>query len=178
MFEMRNPRPEIQALLSMLARPSCSLYNTRLSKANPATIGSNAKANRMATVGERIRRLRMELGWTQDELAQKAGISKSFLSDLENGKRSVGAETLLDLGRSLGVSLDYLMTGEGSGEQEEQARIPSALAHVAAEEGLSIRDTLALLKMREQITATRREVSRRSDQVNWREFYEAVKKFL
>ncbi len=132
----------------------------------------------MAPVGKRIRIRRTELGWTQDALAQKAGISKSFLSDLENGKRSIGAETLLDLGRSLGVSLDYLMTGDVTGDQVFQAQIPSALADVAAEEGLSIRDTLALLKMHEQIAATRKRARKRLDRVNWGEFYEAVKKFL
>ena len=48
-------------------------------------------------LGERIKARRIELGWTQDVLAQKAGISKGFLSDVENGKRSIGAETLLDI---------------------------------------------------------------------------------
>ena len=64
------------------------------------------------TVGDRIKQRRNELGWTQDVLAEKAGISKSFLSDLENGKRSVGADTLLDIGRVLSLSLDYLMTAK------------------------------------------------------------------
>jgi len=36
----------------------------------------------MPSVGERIRKRRNELGWTQDSLATKAGVSKSFLSDL------------------------------------------------------------------------------------------------
>src|SRR5438445_12797071 len=99
----------------------------------------------MAGVGERIKTRRLELEWTQDQLAQKAGISKSFLSDLENGKRSIGAETLLDLGRAMGLSLDYLMTGNGSKDPEAQAQIPASLANFAAEEGLSGRDTLTLL---------------------------------
>lgn len=67
----------------------------------------------MTTVGERVKQRRAELGWTQDALAEKAGISKSFLSDVENGRRSLGAETLLDLGRAMGVSLGYLMIGGG-----------------------------------------------------------------
>jgi transcriptional regulator with XRE-family HTH domain len=54
----------------------------------------------MATVGERIKSRREELGWKQDDLATKAGISKSFLSDLENGKRNVGADKLLDIDRA------------------------------------------------------------------------------
>jgi transcriptional regulator with XRE-family HTH domain len=43
-----------------------------------------------------MRRLEMRL--TQESLAQRAGISKSFLSDLETGKRSVGAKTCSILG--------------------------------------------------------------------------------
>src|SRR5689334_24912859 len=99
----------------------------------------------MASVGERIRGRRAELGWTQDQLAQKAGISKSFLSDLENGKRSVGADNLLDIARALGVSLDFLMTGEASEAQPAQVPIPASLARFAAEERLSFRQTLMLL---------------------------------
>lgn len=47
----------------------------------------------MPTVGERIKARRAELGWTQDHFAEKAGISKSFVSDLETGKRSIGADS-------------------------------------------------------------------------------------
>ena len=82
----------------------------------------------MAGVGERIKTRRLELEWTQDQLAQKAGISKSFLSDLENGKRSVGAENLLDIARALGVSIDYLMTGEVSEKPVTEVPIPATLA--------------------------------------------------
>src|SRR6202011_5766405 len=79
----------------------------------------------MPTVGERIKTRRAELGWTQDQLAERAGISKSFVSDVENGKRSIGADTLLDVGRAMGVSLDFLMTGKESGEQQAEAQIPA-----------------------------------------------------
>jgi transcriptional regulator with XRE-family HTH domain len=131
-----------------------------------------------STVGERIRKRRTELGLTQDELAQKAGISKSFLSDVENGKRSIGADTLLDLGRSMSVSLDYLMTGDVSDDKQEQAQIPPELATFAANEGLSVRDTLTLLRMHEQIVTTRKGAGKKLEPVNWREFYTAVKRFL
>src|ERR1700732_5164653 len=99
----------------------------------------------MSGVGERIKKRRAELGWTQDQLGQKAGISKSFLSDLENSKRSVGAENLLDIARALGVSLDFLMTGEASQDQKTDVPIPASLARFASEEGLSFRQTLMLL---------------------------------
>jgi transcriptional regulator with XRE-family HTH domain len=132
----------------------------------------------MQSVGERVRGRRQELGLSQDLLAQQAGISKSFLSDLETGKRSIGADTLLDLGRALSVSLDYLMTGE-PGEAPD-LQIPGDLAAFAAEEELSLRQTLTLLHMQRQIVLHRKEPvrKRREEMVDWREFYRAVKKFL
>jgi y4mF family transcriptional regulator len=133
----------------------------------------------MPTVGNRIKTRRAELGWTQDQLAEKAGISKSFVSDVENGKRSIGAETLLDVGRALGVSLDFLMTGKGSRKQQAEAQIPASLARFAADEGLSVRDTLTLLELQERIIAARRASRReRLEEVDWKAFYDAVKRFL
>jgi transcriptional regulator with XRE-family HTH domain len=133
----------------------------------------------MSSVGERIRSRRQELGWTQEQLAQKAGLSKGFLSDLENGKRSVSAENLLDIARVLGVSLDFLMTGEAAEVKPAEVQIPSSLARFAAKEGLSFRQALMLLDMQQQIVAHRS--ARKKDgleAVDWRKFYEAVKEFL
>jgi len=129
------------------------------------------------TMGERVRHRRTQLGLTQDDLAQKAGISKSFLSDLENDKRSIGAETLLDLGQAMGVSLDFLMTGEAS-EDQTQKEIPAALATFAAEEGLSVRDMMTLLDVQERIMVARKKPKDRIKQIDWKAFYQSVKKFL
>src|SRR6476646_3223155 len=133
----------------------------------------------MAGVGERIKKRRLDLEWTQDQLAQKAGSSKSFLSDLENGKRSVGAENLLDIARALGVSLDFLMTGEASQDQPTEVPIPVSLARFAAEEGLSFRQTLMLLDTQKQIIAHRSVRKKEGlEAVDWRKFYESGKEFL
>jgi transcriptional regulator with XRE-family HTH domain len=133
----------------------------------------------MSGVGERIKQRRLELTWTQDQLAQKAGISKSFLSDLENGKRSVSADNLLDIARVLGVSLDYLMTGAAVESPVAEVPIPASLARFAAEERLSFRQTLMLLDMQKQIVAHRSAKKKDGlEGVDWRAFYEAVKEFL
>ena len=133
----------------------------------------------MTTVGERIKARRDELDWTQDDLATKAGISKSFLSDLENGKRNVGADKLLDIARALSLSLDYLMTGKASKEPPTEVSIPSSLAKFAGEEGLSLRKTLTLLDMHKQIVAHRSAKKKDGlEAVDWQKFYEGVKEFL
>lgn len=134
----------------------------------------------MPSVGGRIRKRRTELGWTQEALAQKAGISKSFLSDLENGKRNVGADTLYDIARALSLSLDYLMAGkEGETEPASEVQIPASLATFAARAGISFRQALTLLDMQQQIIAHRSSTKKESlDKVDWQKFYEAVKEFL
>jgi transcriptional regulator with XRE-family HTH domain len=129
------------------------------------------------TVGERVKYRRLELGWSQDALAEKAGISKSFLSDLENNRRSIGAETLLDLGRAMDLSLDFLMTGEPS-EDQASKEIPASLARFAAEQGLSVRETMTLLEVQERIMTARRRAKDRMEAVDWKAFYQAVRKFM
>ena len=131
----------------------------------------------MQTVGARVRTRRIELGLSQHTLAEKAGISKSFLSDLENNRRSIGAETLLDLGRAMGLSLDFLMTGEASQDQT-QKEIPAALATFAMAEGLSVRHMMTLLDVQERIMVARRKPKERINQVDWKALYESVRKFL
>lgn len=136
----------------------------------------------MSTVGQRIRARRDELGWKQDDLADAAGISNSFLSDLENGKRSVGADKLLDIARALSLSLDFLMTGEGAPktiETSPKLQIPTKLAQFAQEAGLTFRQAIALLDMQHQIIAHRSSTKKSDlDTVDWQKFYEAVKEFL
>ena len=77
----------------------------------------------MSSIGERIKKRRTELGWTQEFICTKVGLSKSFFSELESGKRSVSAENLLNIARTLSVSLDYLMTGTASEEPPKGLRL-------------------------------------------------------
>jgi transcriptional regulator with XRE-family HTH domain len=137
------------------------------------------KEHRVSSVGERIKQRRLDLGWTQDQLCTKTGLSKSFLSELESGKRSVSATNLLSIARTLSVSLDYLMTGTASEEPLSEVPIPSSLAKFAADERLSFRQTLMLLDMQKQIVA-HRSAKKKDDleSVDWRKFYEGVKEFL
>ena len=130
--------------------------------------------------GERIKARREELGWTQELLAQRAQLSKGFLSDVENGKRSIRAEKLLDLARELSVSLDYLMTGTAAeGPIPKDIEIPATLGQFAEQEGLGFRKVLMLLKMQQQIVAHRSGIDRApAVAFDWRRFYDSVKGFL
>lgn len=63
-------------------------------------------------VGQRITARRKKLGWTQEELAEKGNLTPQFVSYAESGKRAMRPENLLKISSALGVSADYLLTGE------------------------------------------------------------------
>lgn len=66
-------------------------------------------------IGETLRRLRDERGWTQYRLAKRAGLSPSYIHKLEAGKHPrPSSETVGKLARALGVP-----TSELTGEKEE-----------------------------------------------------------
>ena len=134
----------------------------------------------MASLGGRIKQRRLQLGWTQDELAVRAGLSKGFLSDLENGKRGIGADKLFELARVLNLSLDSIVGQVADGlEPSKEIEIPASLARFASEAALSFRQTLMVLDMRRQIIAHRSTTKTEDlDKFDWQRFYESVKEFL
>jgi transcriptional regulator with XRE-family HTH domain len=64
-------------------------------------------------LGCRIATLRDRRGWNQKELAGRASLSRSFLCRLEKGKVTLKVRDLLRLSRTLGISLDEIVFGEG-----------------------------------------------------------------
>ncbi len=65
----------------------------------------------LIAVGERISRLRKNLGLTQEKLAEQADISIQFLVQIEHGKRTMKIGTLRKLCSALSVSADYIING-------------------------------------------------------------------
>jgi transcriptional regulator with XRE-family HTH domain len=61
-------------------------------------------------LGDRIRNLRKKRGWTQVEMAEKVGIDRSFLADVERGKRNVSILNLDLMAQGLNVSLSQLFS--------------------------------------------------------------------
>jgi len=75
---------------------------------------------RVLTVGERIMILRIDRGYTREQLAELANISDKFLYEIETGKKGFSATTLLNISKALEVSLDYIMTGIGSRKYDDE----------------------------------------------------------
>jgi transcriptional regulator with XRE-family HTH domain len=61
--------------------------------------------------GERLRELRKDRGWRQLDLAEQAGISENYVSELELGQKEVCLRTIDVLSRALGVAIEDIVKG-------------------------------------------------------------------
>ncbi|WP_440072306.1 helix-turn-helix domain-containing protein [Streptosporangium sp. OZ121] len=61
------------------------------------------------TIGNRLRKIRDDRSWTQEELAERAGVSRDIIAKLEQGRReSARLTTLMSLANALDVDLSAL----------------------------------------------------------------------
>jgi XRE family aerobic/anaerobic benzoate catabolism transcriptional regulator len=67
----------------------------------------------LSSLASRIRKHRKQLGFTQADLAQRAGVSARFLSQLESGKGNISVQRLADISAALSLSLGELFRGLG-----------------------------------------------------------------
>ena len=63
-------------------------------------------------MGQRIMERRKKLGLTQEALGERSGLTTQFVSYAESGKRAMRPENLMRMAAALGVSTDYLLTGD------------------------------------------------------------------
>ncbi len=98
------------------------------------------------TIGQRIRELRTQRTerWTQEDLAERARISVSFLSMIERGERVAHVETLASLADALGVTLAELFVAPAERPADQQ-EILRPLSEFVRSRHLDSRDVEKLL---------------------------------
>jgi len=74
-------------------------------------------------LGRFVRKLREEASLTQEQLAQRAGITYQYLSGLENGRENFSIDILDALGKALECPLPHLISGAFA--EESMAPIPT-----------------------------------------------------
>lgn len=60
-------------------------------------------------IGDNIRKLRLEREWTQEELADRLGVSRSAMGNYERELREPGIDLLIKLADTFNVSIDELV---------------------------------------------------------------------
>ena len=60
-------------------------------------------------VGDRIRTLRNDRGLSQEELAHRVGVDRTYQSDVERGQRNFGVQLVADYAKALKVRPEDLL---------------------------------------------------------------------
>ena len=93
-------------------------------------------------IGARIKDVRQERGWTQDQLAQAVGVSRSAVAQWETGRAGQITGNLTRIAASLEVGVEFLMYGSDK-------RAPSEIRKG---------DELALLRLYRECTPEDRQM--------------------
>ena len=87
---------------------------------NQPQLATNASKITNMSIGDNIRALRKDHGWTQEELAKRVNISRGRIAQIEKDPSTdVRSDTLLNLAKALGCSADNLRYGWGNSSLPE-----------------------------------------------------------
>lgn len=105
---------------------------------------TNKYAIDLKKLGENIRFLRAGKGWTLSDLARQSGISKAYISDLENGSAGrPNIQYVYSIARALDTTLQELLEGTVTFDVQEQSdttaavELPPGLAELKEELNLT-----------------------------------------
>ena len=90
------------------------------------------------TLGEKLQRLRKARGWTQEQLAERAGVSRQSLSKWESDGALPDTANVITMADLFGVTTDYLLREDGAAPDPAQQAEPEdapAQAAVPQQEG-------------------------------------------
>lgn len=59
---------------------------------------------RRAAFGQRVRSLRLEQGQSQEDLAHRAGLDRSYVGGVERGERNISLDNIHRIAAALGVA--------------------------------------------------------------------------
>jgi DNA-binding XRE family transcriptional regulator len=94
---------------SIASEKSCQSFSAALANLEHQDFVGNVGLDDVR-LGRRIRILRKKRGWTQAEMAERVGIDRSLLADVERGKRNISILNLELIAIGLRVTLSQLLS--------------------------------------------------------------------
>lgn len=83
--------------------------------------------------GATVRRLRHGLGLSQEKLAERADLHRTYIAEVESGKRNVTLKSIEKLARGLQVSMDsFFLPGGGQARTAKHSKFEAGNGKLAA----------------------------------------------
>ena len=102
-----------------------------------------ATDNFLVKMGQRIAQRRKELHFTQEQVAEKMGVSLQTVSCIELGKKAIRPENLVNLCFHLDVTTDYILCGKRT--EVQMGDTSAKLSELSAEEFRVVKNLIDLL---------------------------------
>lgn len=67
----------------------------------------------LARLGDNVRRRRLSLGFSQENLADRSGLHRTYIGGVERGERNISLLNLLRLAKALGAPVTELLQDVG-----------------------------------------------------------------
>lgn len=64
-------------------------------------------------MGKRLRELRLERGWSQEELADRAHLHRNYVGGVERGERNISLINIVELANALSIKPAELLKAIG-----------------------------------------------------------------
>ena len=91
---------------------------------------------------KRIIKIREDNGLNQEKFAEKIGLSRNFINQVENGKKNISDRTISDICRLFSVNEEWLRTGNGKPYISQDDKLSSYIANIAFGDDDFIKDLI------------------------------------
>ena len=75
------------------------------------TISIMTDSDILEKFGNRVRELRKEGGWSQEDFAEECDMDRTYMGGVERGERNLGLKNIQRIADALGITIAELMNG-------------------------------------------------------------------
>lgn len=84
---------------------------TAMSASDSSSVAGEDRRKILRSFGARIRDVRQREGLSQEDLADRCGLDRTYVGGVERGERNIGLVNIVRLARSLSLSASTLLSG-------------------------------------------------------------------
>mgnify|MGYP001855611149 FL=1 len=92
----------------------------------------------------RIVKIREDNNLSQEKFAEKLGLSRNFINQVENGKKNVSNRTISDICRLFNVNRKWLETGSGDPYVDPEEKFVSYISEITDSDDDFIKDFISV----------------------------------
>lgn len=77
----------------------------------------------MQDIGDRIKKLRLGLGFKQVQFSQQIRVSQGYLAEVEKGKKNPSSRVLLAIATVFGIDEEWIRSGRGKKQRSDDMQL-------------------------------------------------------